>query len=309
MSFQIEAGDIHTKKLLIARKAITFIGERFLTAKRYSVILACILMGIWCVGRVIEALTGRTVFEPILIYWMATFIWVMLVLFVAGTALQYTSNLIVSCNQFPAVIAWICFGLLLAGTIYSVPGYHIATINLFALASGIVGSAQRSLLALFKFYPLTPMLPINLVTAKAAGKALEIDSLLPFVWGSAYLFAIFIWSLAYGTLLIIQRGMRISKILHLTLAVAGVIIMMVLKVASGFAKEQLVFLHAGAVAVLLLQALLTYSCIRLAAKRKNGEDEKATPVVLPPSALKYAIFLLVILPILADLHNRFVHPS
>jgi hypothetical protein len=309
MVFQIESEDIHTKKPLISRKAITLIGEGFLTAKRYSVILACILMGIWCAGRVIEALTGATVFEPILIYWMATFIWVMLVLFVAGTALQYTSNLVVSCNQFPALIAWVSFGVLLAGTIYSVPGYRIAAMNLFALASGMVGSAQQSLLALFKSYPATPMLPINVVTAKAAGKALEINSLLPFVWGSAYLFGIFIWSLAYGTLLIIQRGIRVSKILHLTLAVAGVIVMMVLKVASGFTKEQLVFLHAGAVAVLLLQALLTYSCIRLAAKRKDGEAEEAVPVGLPPSGLKYAMFLLVIVPILVDLHNQFVLAS
>ena len=69
------------------------------------------------------------------------------------------------------------------------------------------------------------------------------------------------------------------------------------------------FLHAGAVAVLLLQALLTYSCIRLAATTKNEEKEEATPVVLPPSGLKYAIFLLVVLPILADLHNQFVLAS
>jgi hypothetical protein len=156
MSFQIETEDIHTKKPLIARKAITFIGEGFLTAKRYSVILACILMGIWCVGRVIEAFTGTTVFEPILIYWMATFIWVMLVLFVAGTALQYTSNLVVSCKQFPAVIAWVSFGVLLAGTIYSVPGYRIAAMNLFALASGMVVSAQQSRFGPFQVLPSNP---------------------------------------------------------------------------------------------------------------------------------------------------------
>ena len=305
----METEDTYAKKSIFARKTITSICEGFLTAKRYSLILACILMGIWFVGRVIEALTGTAVFEPVLTYWMATFIWVMLVLFMAGAALQYTRNLVAGYKQLPVIIAWVSFGLLLAGTIYSVPGYRIATMNLFAVVSGVMESAQQSLLVLFKSYPAAPVLPINVVTAKAAGKALEINSLLPFVWGSAYLFGIFIWSLAYGTLLIMQRGIRVTKILHLILAVAGVIVMIVLKVGSAFTKEQLVFLHAGAVAVLLLQALLTYSCIRMAASTKNEEKEEATPVGLPPSGLKYAIFLLVILPILADLHNQFVLAS
>jgi hypothetical protein len=306
MKFEAESEDTHTKKSLIARKAFTSIGKRFFTVKRYSLVLACILMGIWCVGRVIEVLTGTAVFEPVLIYWMAFFIWVMLGLFVVGAAIQYTRNLGAGYKQFPVIIAWVFFGMLLAGTIYSAPGYRIATMNLFAVASGMVEPAQQSLLALFKSYPAAPVLPINVVTAKAANNALEISSLLPFVWDSAYLFGIFIWGLAYGTLLIMQRGVRVSKILHLTLSGAGVIVMMVLKVSSALTKERLVFLHAGAVAVLLWQVLLTYSCIRLAAVQKNGEAEKVTPVVLPPSGFKYAVFLLVILPILADIHNQFV---
>jgi hypothetical protein len=309
MEFQMESEDTHSKKSVRVLKALRSIGEGFLTVKKYSLFLAFILMGIWCVGRVIEALTGNAVFEPALIWGMAFFIWVMLGLFLVGAGIQYTRNLGEGYKQFPVIIAWVFFGVLLAGTLYNAPGYRIATMNLFAIASGMVEPAQQSLLVLFKSYPAAPVLPINVVTAKAAGKALEISSLLPFVWGSAYLFGIFIWSLAYGTLLIMQRGMRVSKILHLTLSGAGVIVMMVIKAASAFTTEQLVFLHAGAVAVLFLQALLTYSCIRLAAERKNEEAEKTTPVGLPPSGLKYAVFLLVILPILADLHNQFVLAS
>ena len=305
----MESEDIHIKKTASFFKALKSIREGLLTVKRYALFLAFMLMGIWFVGRVIEALTGTAVFEPVLIYWMATFIWVMLVLFVAGAALQYTRNLVAAYKQLPVIIAWVSFGLLLAGTIYSVPGYRIATMNLFAVASGMVETAQQSLLALFKSYPAAPVLPINVVTAKAAGTIAGVDSLMPFIWGSPYLFGIFIWSLAYGTLLLRQRGMKVAKILHLTLAMAGVIAMMVMKATSTFTNEQLVFLHAGAVAVLLLQALLTYSCIRLAASTKNEDKEEATPVGLPPSGLKYAIFLLVILPILADLHNQFVLAS
>jgi len=305
----MESEDTPIKKTAGFLKALKSIGEGLLTVKRYALFLAFMLMGIWCAGRVIEAFSGTPVFEPALICWMVLFIWVMLGLFVAGAVVQYTRDLTASYKQFPVIITWIFFGLLLAGTVYMAQGYRIATMSLFATASGMTGPAKQTLLLLFKSYPAVPVLPINLVTAKAADTILKVDSLLPFIWGSPYLFGIFIWSLAYGTLLLRQRGMKVAKILHLALAMAGVVAMMVMKATSTFTKEQLVFLHAGAVTVLFLQALLTYSCIRMAAGKKNEDEEEATPVGLPPSGLKYAALLLVILPILAGLHHQFVLSS
>ena len=305
----MESEDIPVKKTASFLKALKSIREGLLTVKRYALFLAFMLMGIWCAGRVIEAFSGTPVFEPTLICWMALFIWVMLGLFVVGAAVQYTRDLTAGYKQFPVIITWIFFGLLLAGTVYIAQGYRISTMSLFATASGMTDSAKQTLLLLFKSYPATPVLPINLVTAKAAGTVLEVDSLMPSIWGSPYLFGIFIWSLAYGTLLLRQRGIKVAKILHLTLAMAGVVAMMVMKATSTFTNEQLVFLHAGAVTVLFLQALLTYSCIRMAAGTKNEDTEEATPIGLPPSGLKFALFLLIILPILADIHNQFALAS
>lgn len=305
----MESEVTQTKKPVIAIKALKSIGEGLLAVKRYSLFLSFMLMSIWCAGRVIEAFSGTPVFEPNLICWMALFIWVMLGLFVAGAAIQYRRNLTAGYKQFPVIITWVFFGLLLAGALYSAQGYRIATMSLFATASGMTESAKQTLLLLFKSYPAAPMLPINLITAKAAGKVLEVDSLMPFIWGSPYLFGVFIWSLAYGTLLLMQRGMRFPKVLHLILSLAGVVVMMVMKATSAFTKEQLVFLHAGAVTVLFLQALLTYSCVRLAAGRRNADTEEAAPIGLPPSGLRFALFLLIILPVLADLHNQFALAS
>ena len=63
------------------------------------------------------------------------------------------------------------------------------------------------------------------------------------------------------------------------------------------------------VILLFLQVMLTYSSLRAIAIEENGYLEHINPLPLPPSALKIAIFLLIFLPILADLQNQFVLAS
>ncbi|MFW6115135.1 MAG: hypothetical protein ACOC6E_02430 [Thermodesulfobacteriota bacterium] len=72
MELQAETEDTQNTRLWISVfKALSSVGEKFLEVKKYSLFLAFTLMGIWCVGRVIEALTGNAVFEPVLIGGMA----------------------------------------------------------------------------------------------------------------------------------------------------------------------------------------------------------------------------------------------
>ena len=97
--------------------------------------------------------------------------------------------------------------------------------------------------------------------------------------------------------------------IHLILSIALVIGMMMLKSTSTFTKEQFIFLQAGAVILFFLQILLTYSSIRVAAIGEKGDIKDDESVAIPPSGLKFALFLFILLPILADLQNQFVLAS
>jgi uncharacterized protein YgiM (DUF1202 family) len=105
------------------------------------------------------------------------------------------------------------------------------------------------------------------------------------------------------------RGRRFIKVIHLILSIALVIGMMMLKSTSTFTKEQFIFLQAGAVILFFLQILLTYSSIRVAAIGEKGDIKDDESVAIPPSGLKFALFLFILLPILADLQNQFVLAS
>jgi hypothetical protein len=305
----MEDENTNTKKIVFGLNGLRFVGNGLVEAGRYSLFVALILIGIWCVGRIFEAFSLSTVFEPNLVYWMALFIWVLLGIFVIGAAIQYARNLRLSDMRHGVIFSWAFFALLLVSTLYHARGYCIASIGLLATITGLTESAKQALFLLFKFYPAAPILPVNLVAAKVTLETMGVDSLLPFAWSSSQLLGFFIWSLAYGTLLLRFRGNRFPKIVHLVSSLAGVSIMMTIKSVAALEKEQLIFLHAGAVTILLLQVLLTYSSLRNAARKKNADTEEVKPIPLPPSALRFALFLLLILPILADLQNQFMLAS
>jgi len=181
--------------------------------------------------------------------------------------------------------------------------------GLFAIMAGLPEAAQQALFQLFKFFPATPMLPINLAAAKAMGLSLQMEALMPLVWSPSYIFIFFVWSLVYGALLLRMRGGKFMKVIHLGLASAVLFIMMTVKSLSRFTDEQILFLHVGMVVLFFLQVLLTYSSIRTAAEGEKAESETPKPTTLPPPAIKVALFLLIILPVLADLGNQFALSS
>jgi hypothetical protein len=78
----------------------------------------------------------------------------------------------------------------------------------------MAGSAENSRQAnflLFKFHSLNPMLALNLAASKLAGIEWGLESLAPFVWSWNALFAFFIWSIAYGIVILMQKDKRGAK--------------------------------------------------------------------------------------------------
>jgi hypothetical protein len=307
----MEDENAKTKKTAFGLTGLRLVGNGLVEAGRYSLFVALILIGIWCVGRIFETFSLRTVFESNLVYWMALFIWVLLGIFVMGTAIQYARNMTLSDMRHGVIFSWAFFGLLLAATLYHTRGYCIASIGLLATITGLTESAKQAVFLLFKFYPAAPILPVNLIAAKVTLKTIGVDSLLPFAWSSSQLLGFFIWSLAYGTLLLKFQGNRFPKIVHLVSSLAGLSFLMTIKSLGALKEEQLIFLHAGAIIILFLQVLLTYSSLRNAGREMSAENEEIKPISLPlpPSALRVALFLLLIFPILADLQNQFMLAS
>jgi hypothetical protein len=283
--------------------------EVFTDTGRYALFMASIIMGIWFVGRIFEAATHSTIFEPNLVYWMGLSTWVLLGVFALATTIRSIRDLTQASSRVTVIISWLSFGVLAAAILYATQGYRIASTGLFAIMAGIPEAAQQTFFQLFKFFPATPMLPINLAVAKAMGSGLEIDALMPLVWSPSYIFIFFVWSLVYGALLLRMRGGKFIKIIHLVLASAGLFIMMTGKSISHFTDEQLLFLQVGMVVLFFMQVLLTYSSIRTAAEDENEDSENTKPIPLPPSAIKVALFLLIILPVMADLGNQFALSS
>ena len=293
--------NISTDKPIVDPEPSRFSLKTFTDIGRYALFMASVLMGIWFVGRIFEAATQSTIFEPNLVYWMGLSTWILLGVFALAAAVQYIQLSTTQFSRFSVIVSWISFGLLVAAIIYAFQGYRIASMGLFAIMAGLTEPAQQAFFQLFKFFPAAPMLPINLVAAKAMGSGLEIDALMPFVLSPSYIFVFFVWSLVFGALLLRMLGEKSIKTVHLGLASAGLFIMMTVKSLSSFTDEQLVFLQAGAIVLFFVQVLLTYSSLRFAASGKN--------VPLPPSAFKVALFLLIILPVLADIQNQFVLAS
>ena len=276
---------------------------------RYALFMASVIMGIWFVGRIFEAATHSTIFEPKLVYWMGLSTWVLLGGFALAATIRSVRDLTPESSRGTVIISWLSFGLLAAAIVYATQGYRIASMGLFAIMAGLPEAAQQALFQLFKFFPATPMLPINLAAAKAMGLSLEMEALMPLVWSPSYIFIFFVWSLVYGALLLRMWGGKFMKMIHLGLASAGLFIMMTVKSLSRFTDEQILFLHVGMVVLFFLQVLLTYSSIRTAAEGEKAETETPKPTPLPPPAIKVALFLLIILPVLADLGNQFALSS
>jgi hypothetical protein len=165
------------------------------------------------------------------------------------------------------------------------------------------------------------MLALNLAAASLAGTGWEIQSLAPYVWHWNALFAFFLWSFACGIALLIRRDHLVAKSLHLCLAAFGLMALIFLKSASTPTAGQMILFQAATPLLLIFQLLLAYGSLRAAAagdriqapppeesglsQTAAGRTVKMRPIGLPPAALKLALFVFLVLPIMADLQSRF----
>jgi hypothetical protein len=280
------------------------------------------LIVVWCLGRVMEAVHGNAVFDLALTYWLGMVIFILLALWVIGSGTGAMEDLGKARNKRVALISWIFLGVLVFAVLYNLKGYRISSEGLFAAMAGSAENSKQATFLLFKFHSFNPMLALNLAASKLMGTGLDIESLAPYVWSWNALFAFFIWSLAYGIVILMQKDKRGPKSVHLFLAAFGLLGLIVLKSLSRPTAEQMIVIQAAAAIILVFQVLLAYATIRAVAAGPGEEVPKPDPfrvsqpeaerfpekrfVGLPPSAVKLALALFLVLPVLTDLQNRFV---
>lgn len=302
-------------------KTLRMAGNGLKAAGRPALIAVPVLIVVWCVGRVMEALHGNAVFDITLTYWFGLVVCILLALWLVGSGIASMEDLWKARNRKMAGISWIFFFIIAVMVILSLEGFRVSSAGLFAAVAGSPEFSKQASFLLFKFHPANPILGMNLTAIKLMGAAWDIESLAPYVWSWNALFAFFIWSFAYGIVLMMRKDNVGPKSLHLSLAAFGLVTLIFLKSLSTPTTEQMIIFQAAALVLLVFQVLLAYASIRALA---GGGQEKATspdtvqfslpecervaekrPIGLPPSAMKLALLFFLILPILTDLQNQF----
>jgi hypothetical protein len=287
-------------------------------ARGYALIGAMVLIGIWLTGRMLEGVNGKTVFDPSLTLWLGVCIFCLLLICLIGFVITSMRNLAKANKQRWAIAAWVFFLILISSILFNFKGFQLSSSALFAALFGSTESMQQQSFLLFKFHSANPMLALNLLAANSRG-GVDIQSLSPYVWHSNTLFAFFIWSFAYSILLLTHKDRIWPKIIHLFFSACGLGVMILLK-SSSITNEQMIFMHASTVTFLIFQVLLTYSIIRgvgipdvetpakpdaSAAPSQVEQPKRAkAPLGLPPTALRFALCVFILLPILADLQTQ-----
>jgi hypothetical protein len=280
--------------------------DRLLKVERPAFYVALILIAMWLIGRSFEAAFRTTVFEPVLVFWVGTAVWVLLSLFVVTVAIRYARELMHADRRASIFIAWASFLVLLGTLVYFLRSYQLFSEGLFAVVSGWQDAASRAVIALFKEYPASPVVPLNLLAVEAGKMAPAGETLHALAWTPALLLGLFFWSVGYGAWLVFWPGMRGLKFLHLLLAFGGVFALIVVKATGMFKTEGFLYLHGGVVALLVFQVLLTYASLRARASGKEGEAANSGLGFLPPPAISVAALILFVLPVLADLQSQFL---
>ena len=302
-------------------KTLRMAGSGLAATGRPALIAMAVLIVIWCVGRVMEALHGNAVFDMTLTYWFGLAVWVLLALWAIGSAIASMEDFRKAQRKKSAGISWILF-LILAVTVFlSLEGFRVASAALLAALAGSSETATQASFLLFKYHPANPMLAMNLAALKLMGTAWDVESMAPYVWSWNALFAFFIWSCAYGIVLLMKKDNLGPKVIHLSFAAIGLAGLVFLKSVSTTTTEMMIIFHAAALILLVFQILLAYASIRVSAaggqkqtappetdqfstpERKKSTDKQ--PIGLPPSAIRLALFVFLILPLLADLQSRY----
>jgi hypothetical protein len=272
--------------------------------EKYSLQLFVILSLVWLTGRIMGAASGNTIFEPQFIRWAAVAIRILLLLFLLSKITGYIKPISENYRQWPLALPWIFFAAVIIITCFAAQGYYTASSGLFSAFAEWTESMSQSLFLMSKSFKFSPMLPVNLTALIASGAKIESEYVAPFLWGYPYLLVFFVWSLLYGSLLLFFRGPRRPKVIHLIAALAGLLLLMVLKAFSMITDNVIVILHACAALMILCQILMTYSSLRAFIRDRKSAEIKDIDCCLPPRAWALFLILIIFLPILADLDNQ-----
>ena len=306
-------------------KTLRMIGNGLNATGRPLLIAIPVLLAVWCVGRVMEALHGNAVFDISLTYRFGLVVCILLAFWVIGSGIASAKVLKETQDRKIAGLSWIFFLILALMVLLSLEGFRVSSAGLFAALAGSPDLSKQASFLLFKFHPANPMLAMNLTALKLMGAAPDVDALVPYTWSWNVLLAFFIWSFVYGILLLMRKDNVVPKSFHLFLAAFGLMVLIFLKSVSTPTADQMIMFQAAAPILLVFQVLLTYASLRAAAdgvhKKATSpesvqffqpEHEKTAPknqFGLPPSAMKLALFLFLVLPILTDLQNQFTLSS
>lgn len=291
-------------------------------AARPLLVAALGLLAVWLIGRVMETLHDNTVFDPSLTYWFGLAVFLLLVLWAAGSAVSARQELHQARDMRLALASWAFLALLVLLLLAGFKGYRIVAAGIFAAIDGSAEYTEMATFLLFKFHSWNPLLALHLFFTKLLGLDWGLAALAPFVWSWNALFAFFIWSVAFGIVLLMQKDKRGPKSVHLFIAAFGLLGLIVLKSVATPTTTQMVVIQAMATALFVFQVLLAYAVIRALAGAGDSVQEAAradwsratTPqkertttrpfIGLPPTALTLALVLVFVVPVLADLQTQ-----
>ncbi|MBW2635077.1 MAG: SH3 domain-containing protein, partial [Deltaproteobacteria bacterium] len=281
------------------------------------------LLAVWLIGRVMEALHGKTIFDMTLTYWLGLIIYILMAIWAVGFALSTSDDLRTARQRKLAILSWLFFISLTAVLLLSFEGYRISSKGLLATISGSQESSDMAIFLLYKYHFMNPLLSLNLVASKFMGLAWDVQSFAPFVWSWNFLLGFFIWSGAYGILLLLQKGRKGVKSTYLVFSAFGLLGLIILKSASTPTIEQMSMIQAAVTILIVAQVLLAYSSFRQVAAGPSDPGQKSADtfndrrpdndqvlenrfVGLPPSAIKLVLVLFFVVPLIADMHNQFL---
>ena len=312
---------VESRQSIKWKQYLDMVGNGLAAAGKPALITMFSLVAIWTVARVMEALHGNSVLDMILTNWLGLTVWALLLLWLARSVLVSAKSLKDMPNNKAAWAAWTLFAAILVTMFVSLEGFRMATSGLLSALSGSPEDSQQALFLLAKFHPFNPLLALNLVLLKLMGISWGLESMGPYLWHWNALFAFFLWSCVCGIVFLMSKDNRGAKVFHLSLAVMGIAALIFIKSINRPSAEILILFQAAVPIFLIFQILLLYASARyfvMESRERPGKIEtQAGPVSkddktstgrtinLPPSAIRIALFVFLVLPVLGDLHGRF----
>jgi len=300
---------------------LTTAADVFKASIKPAVVAVLVVAAVWCAGRLLEALNGNAVFDAMSSFWLGAVVGLLLILWLAGRAIECFDTVKCASSRKALVFAWTAFFTLVAIVIWRIEGFQVSVSGLLAAVAGSPEASHKATFLMMKYHPANPMLALNLGVQALSGVEWDLASLAPYVWDWNTLLFLSVWNFALGLLLVTRPGMVFIKAIHLLLATVGLTTLIFLKSKSLVTTEYLIALQVAALLMLLLQMLMTYALLRGKAAEDfkvfpEGEtkrlDDRKSPQKqpkldhrrLPPSAVAITLALFFVLPILADLGHQ-----